>query len=378
MDAANYFFQANIYLVIFYLFYILLLKNETYFRLNRFYLLSAVFSAFVIPYLRLEWLTMDAAGQSLHLNIAVILSNAAPPQPVSFDWQKIVIPIYFAGTSFAAVLLAFKLWRMKHVLNNPVKGVAFSFFRHKRIDMQLQGYETINKHEEAHITQLHSLDVLLFEVAGVFAWFNPVIYLYKSSIKEVHEYLADEEAVKYEGDKRKYALLLLTTAMGGMPAISNPFVKESLTKKRIFMLQKERSGKRSLLRYSLFIPLFAGMVLLSSATINRDNAKPDFGITATKPEFPGGYAKFAKYLRSSTKYPLLAAKNNIAGKVAMSFIVDQTGQLTQVKVVKGLGYGLDEEAIRLLSNSPKWRPGVINGQPVRFAFDININFVPEL
>jgi len=378
MAAANYFFQANIYLVIFYLFYILLLKNETYFRLNRFYLLSAVFSAFVIPYLRLEWLTMDAVGQSLHLNIAVILSGAAPPQPGSFNWQKIVIPIYFAGTSFAAVLLAFKLWRMKHVLNNPVKGVAFSFFRHKRIDMQLPGYETINKHEEAHITQLHSLDVLLFEVAGVFAWFNPVIYLYKSSIKEVHEYLADEEAVKCEGDKRKYALLLLTTAMGGMPAISNPFVKESLTKKRIVMLQKERSGKRSLLRYSLFIPLFAGMVLLSSAPINRDTAKPDFGTTATKPEFPGGYAKFAKYLRSSTKYPLLAAKNNIGGKVAMSFIVDQTGQLTQVKVVKGLGYGLDEEAIRLLSNSPKWRPGVINGQPVRFAFDMNINFVPEL
>ena len=375
MPGLNYFFHANVYLVIFYLFYVALLKNETYFKLNRLYLLCAVAVSFVIPYLRLEWIGIQAVRGAINMDIMVVLSADSAAEPGIFNWQDGVVAVYFGGALVAAVLLVFKLWRMKYVLAHPVKGVAFSFFNHKVIDTQLPGYAVINKHEEAHIKQLHSLDIILFELAGVFAWFNPVIYLYKSSIKEVHEYLADEEAVKYEGNKKQYALLLLSTAMGIMPAIGNSFIKQSLTKKRIFMLQKERSGKRSLFKYTLFVPLLAAVVLFSSATVKREGTSLSFSTTDTPPSFPGGYDKFREYLRSSTKYPVQASKHKVEGKVNIGFEMDETGKITQVKVVKGPGYGLNEEALRLIANSPRWNPGLINGEPVRVAFSINVNFV---
>lgn len=374
MALANYFIQANLYLVVFYLFYKLLLNKETYFWLNRFYLVSAVICSFLIPYLRLEWVRFQTVSQTVNININSLISKTGEIQQAGPDWQKVILSIYIAGALFSFLLLAYKLIRMKAILQHPVKGAAFSFFGYKIVDAGLPGYDTINHHEETHMKQLHSLDIILFELAGIFAWFNPVIYFYKLSIRDVHEYLADEAAAKYEGDTRKYALLLLNAAMGVAPAIGNPFIRQSLTKKRIFMLQKARSGKRTLLKYGLFMPLLAGMVIFSSATMNRGSSYTGARGADTKAEFPGGFGKFREYLQKATKYPAQALKDKIEGKVLVNFTVDTDGSVTDVKVAKGLGAGLDEEAVRLVQHSPKWRPGTVNGIPARVEFGININF----
>ncbi|MEJ7691893.1 TonB family protein [Daejeonella sp.] len=92
------------------------------------------------------------------------------------------------------------------------------------------------------------------------------------------------------------------------------------------------------------------------------------------PEFPGGQEAFIKFLRKNLRYPGMAAENGIQGKVILSFVIERNGDLSHIKVVRGIGSGCDEEAMRVLSKSPQWKPGVQNKQPVRVAYNLPINF----
>lgn len=108
--------------------------------------------------------------------------------------------------------------------------------------------------------------------------------------------------------------------------------------------------------------------------IVEDNNIRDFASVEVLPKFPGGDDAFNKYLSRNIKYPPLARENNITGRVIVSFVVEKNGQLTDIKVLRGLGYGTDEEAIRVLKNTPKWSPGEQNGRPVRVQYTIPIFF----
>jgi len=92
------------------------------------------------------------------------------------------------------------------------------------------------------------------------------------------------------------------------------------------------------------------------------------------PEFPGGYAAFAKYLQRNLHYPTAAVDNGVMGKVFVNFIVEKDGSLTDITVSKGIGFGCDEEAVRVLKKSPKWSAGIQNQQKVRVMFSIPIVF----
>ncbi|MDB5121671.1 MAG: hypothetical protein JWN56_2889 [Sphingobacteriales bacterium] len=92
------------------------------------------------------------------------------------------------------------------------------------------------------------------------------------------------------------------------------------------------------------------------------------------PEFPGGQAAFAKYLSRNLRFPEMAAEAGIFGKVTISFIIEKNGELSNIKILKGIGAGCDEEAVRVLSKSPKWKAGVQNDQNVRVMYTIPINF----
>lgn len=395
MTLTNYLLQTNLYLVLFYGFYRLLLHKETHFIFNRIYLLAAVAMSFCIPYLRLEWFTQQSVSNVFKINLSDVLLNAEESPVQKFDWGQTLLVVYFAGTFLTALLLVYKLLSVKKLLKKPIQGSAFSFLRFKVVDRHLTDFETINRHEEIHIRQMHSLDILFVEIAGILTWFNPIIYLYKISLKDVHEYLADEGAAEHEGDKRKYALMLLKGALGVSPALSNSFFKQSLIKKRIFMLQKERSGKKSLVKYGMAIPLLLLLTFFSSAIASNGNYHPDVAFS-TKPEkvgeqtteppkeqsdahnhgtsFPGGYDQFRTYLRNSVQYPVKARKNKIGGRVVLSFIIDTDGLVKEAKVIQSAGNGLDEEAIRIIQHSPRWNPGIQNGAPIRVMHQIGINF----
>lgn len=101
----------------------------------------------------------------------------------------------------------------------------------------------------------------------------------------------------------------------------------------------------------------------------------DFVTIAEKmPEYDGGLSSFYKYVRKKMKYPTQARKMGVEGKVFIEFIIDKTGALTEVKVIKGIGAGCDEEALKVIKNSPAWIPGKQRGKPVKVKMVLPIIF----
>jgi protein TonB len=110
------------------------------------------------------------------------------------------------------------------------------------------------------------------------------------------------------------------------------------------------------------------------AAVVEDNTVYNFVSMENPPNYPGGMEKFYKYLGENIKYPPMAAENNVNGKVLVSFTVEKDGSLTDLKVERKLGYGTDEEAMRVLRASKRWNPGMQNGKPVRVKYNIPISF----
>lgn len=92
------------------------------------------------------------------------------------------------------------------------------------------------------------------------------------------------------------------------------------------------------------------------------------------PSFPGGDEAMMEYLQSNIKYPNQAREDGKEGKVVVSFVVDKDGSLTLVKLINGNGYGMDEEAMRVIKKMPKWKPGTMNGHPVKVEFYLPLVF----
>ncbi|WP_258102617.1 energy transducer TonB [Marinoscillum sp. MHG1-6] len=104
--------------------------------------------------------------------------------------------------------------------------------------------------------------------------------------------------------------------------------------------------------------------------------EPDFyeGIVESKPEFSGGMPAFYEYIAQNLKYPRKAINQDVQGKVFIRFVIDTTGAITNIEVVKGIGFGCDEAAKAVLQNAPKFKPAKQRGRPVRFRQTIPINF----
>lgn len=99
-----------------------------------------------------------------------------------------------------------------------------------------------------------------------------------------------------------------------------------------------------------------------------------FMVVENMPEFPGGDLGLMKFIQKNVRYPAIAKEYNITGKVYVSFIVDKQGNVTNVKIVRGVDKNLDAEAVRVVSSLPKYKPGKQRGKAVRVMFTIPINF----
>lgn len=101
---------------------------------------------------------------------------------------------------------------------------------------------------------------------------------------------------------------------------------------------------------------------------------PIFTVVESMPEFKGGGAELYKYLGSNIKYPVMAKESGIQGKVYVTFVVERDGSVTDVKLLRGIGGGCDEEAIRVVASMPKWKPGKQRGKPVRVQYNLPVRF----
>jgi TonB family protein len=437
----QYLLLVNIYLLLFYGFYVLLLSKETFFQLNRIYLVSAALLSFFIPLIQSNWVQNLFITQQVKLTLyssPVMVYQFNPVQVTHITIGQVVVVIYLIGIAFLTSRFIAQMIVLKKLINQPDTPLPYSFFRKIKLsDNETKNQHIIAAHEHVHARQWHSADVLLIEAIMIVNWFNPIVYLYRFSIKHIHEYIADRQALKAGATRADYALLLLSQTFNTpVHELVNPFFNHSLLKQRIMMLQKNKSQRIALIKYGLSAPLFGLMLVLSSATINNSKtirtinkkaqqvflapadtairiAIQDAEINAPKkdadgtktaiksitiipapivqdtiphktdkvftevekvPEFPGGVAGFYKFLAQNIKYPAEMKSKGIQGREIISFIVEEDGSLSNIHAVRSLDPTADEETIRVMALSPKWIPGMQNGSPVRTSYSVPVSY----
>ncbi|HEY1005995.1 MAG TPA: energy transducer TonB [Sphingobacteriaceae bacterium] len=112
----------------------------------------------------------------------------------------------------------------------------------------------------------------------------------------------------------------------------------------------------------------------SQTEAKNDNKVYDVSNVETEPMFKGGSRRLTRYLRHNVNYPALARKNRVEGTVYVSFIVEKNGSLSGLYVVRGLGSGCDEEAMRVVRSTSSWKPGMVGGKPVRTSYTVPVHF----
>lgn len=307
-------------------------------------------------------------------------------------------------------------------------GSPFSFLGRVFISRQYirhPGLKSIIIHENAHIRQRHIIDLLLLEFLSSIFWFNPFFFLIKRALREVHEYLADREVIRQGEELLTYQQLLFNEVSGNPQyLIANNF--NLFTKKRIVMLIK-KSGKMAAFRIGILMPFIVAaaflIAVLQSNTLTAQNqpssqkpkqttdatpavktetktTKPEqktvnkavktqsqqkkdkpvkgkngvYTVVEQMPQFPGGDEARTQYMINSIKYPDEARKKNIQGTVYITFIVEENGAVSNVKILRGIGGGCDEEAFRVIREMPAWVPGKQKGKTVRVQYNMPIKF----
>ena len=276
----HYLLLVNFYLVLFFGFYALLLRRETFFQLNRVYLIAACLLSFAIPLIQSDWVknlfitqqVQNTINNSPVINNPIIVYSFIPVQN-SLTLGEIFNGIYISVTLFLVLRLLWQLVILKKAIEKPSPSAAYSFFKKISLGENQDKSGIIAKHEQVHAREWHSADVMIIETVMIINWFNPVVYLYRFAIKYIHEFIADRHVVQRGTDKANYALLLLSQTFN-VPThtLVNPFYNHTLLKQRIRMLQKNKSHRIALAKYGLSAPLFMLMLVFSSATINNSRA----------------------------------------------------------------------------------------------------------
>ena len=283
----TYFLQVNLCWLLFYGLYYALLSRETFFKLNRIYLIISLLCGLVIP-LSIVDMEVTRATPMVEIVQPVVVSYIEFQQNIEskmiqnegaiwriwtvLSWGYGVGVAFFMGIFCLGLARIFKLYFKGQkepnldftLVNTEGVKTPFSFFTwiftNKKIAQSID-FQQIIEHEKAHVTQKHSYDIVGLEILRGLFWVSPIVHLYARSLRNVHEYLADA-AVLQNTEKKQYGRLLISqTAAGSGLAIANHFNFSQL-KKRITMMTRNESQKRMLLKYLLSAPLFLLLVLL--------------------------------------------------------------------------------------------------------------------
>lgn len=289
-------FKVNIALLLFCMGYYLVLRHLTFYTLNRIYLVAAILFSSVYPWINISGFLqrhqqLTAPVQNAILHWRAPAENLVKPldQPDYWLWSEWVFwlgAILFALRLLVQLLSLYKLYRDSepgHVHNYPVRLIdddvsPFSFWRSIYINpskLSPGDLEKVLEHEQVHVSEWHTLDILLAELSTVFYWFNPGIWLMKKAVKENIEFITDRKILQKGIDSKQYQYSLLNVSMAGSPnKLVNNF-NISTIKKRIVMMNAKRSSRISLGRYIFVAP--AVIILLLVFSISKaDVAKRTF------------------------------------------------------------------------------------------------------
>jgi N-acetylmuramoyl-L-alanine amidase len=281
------------------------LRNKRFHRYNRFYLLMAVIISIVIPFLNIPvYFTNTEAESSVMLQtLQLISSPGVADDPVfivdntgsSANWftlNNILYTVYFLASLVFLVRILFSFNKIRLLIkthtiepfdqikfvNTDEPGTPFSFFRwlfwNRKIDMHSEKGEQIFRHELFHIQQKHSWDIVFIELLSVIFWVNPFFHFIRKEIKAIHEFLADEFAIK-ENNNWQYAELLLMQVLNTNNQLVNPFFHNQI-KRRIAMITSSTKPSYQYLRKMMVLPIAALVIFLFAFTYKNRNNDREF------------------------------------------------------------------------------------------------------
>tara|TARA_R110002049_G_scaffold301399_1_gene493409 strand:+ start:1710 stop:3188 length:1479 start_codon:yes stop_codon:yes gene_type:complete len=204
---------------------------------------------------------------------------AATSTEIPVDWISLLFYSYCTGALFFAFRFILQLFSLKKLLGNgkkirdgkfvlvetDQKSSPFSFFNYLVYNPTLhtqKELDTILIHEKVHAQGLHSVDMIVMHLFIIFQWCNPFIWHFRGCLDDNLEYLADTRTIEQYNDRAEYQHLLLRTGMGeNLYSMATPFFNSSI-KKRIIMLNKNRSHRKNSFKYAFILPLLAGFIFL--------------------------------------------------------------------------------------------------------------------
>ncbi len=413
-----YLIQVVLFQAIFLMVYEVILKKEKSFHLNRIYLMSALMISFIIPLISIPKFETLIAESSITLPELIINSQNDKVIANQDFGYNIWMIIY--GVVAGVILLRFirkalvlrKLFSANKNKANKSKTYkivdlqnsrkAFSFWKTIFIGDQISEEERtqIILHEEIHIKERHSLDIMGLEMLKIICWFNPLIYAYQKRIVLIHEYIADEHTVN-SIDKRQYIQHLLNATFNTQDVqFVNHFFKESLTKNRILMLQKTVQTKAKW-KYAIALPMLIGMLIISSC-LNEISAQTTEKVEIEEitdiKDIP--FAKidlpprteackestdskvirkcFSKEIQKfvnqnfNTKGVEQYAKPGV-NRIYVKFKINKSGEIVEIES-RGPSKELENEAKRVISTFPRVIPGEQKGKKVNVLYSLPIVF----
>lgn len=301
----QYLLESSLCLILFSATYKLLISNLTHFTWNRFYILASLILSLVLPFIiiPIQWsanlisnapFTNTLLTQAKQSVTNVAETNTHPIQiNSSISSLQIILyglfAIYLIGLVVRTFLLAKKLanifgfirrnskikendyWLVS--ITNPLPAFSFInyiFINYSYKNLSSQEIQTIKDHELMHVKQYHTFDILFVELVGILFWFNPLVSYLKRSLKEIHEYIVDENLAGKGENKKNYSQLLLTLASDAKVFdLATSFTDEPI-KRRIIMLAKPRTSPKQKVKFIIFIPLTA-ILLISFSCIKSPN-----------------------------------------------------------------------------------------------------------
>ena len=400
-----YIIKSTVYLSVFYIFFMSVMRRTTFIKLNRIIFLIGTLLCFILPYINLGFvpyestpigIIQDALDEYYTEGTGVTTSEGIKSSRSISTFEI----IYMLGAALSLLRTVGSYVQMKRILKNiPIteyngtsikitdsKIPSFSWRDHIVINREdLKNNPAILVHELAHVKHKHSYDLIAYIFVTTLQWFNPLVWIARTELTLLHEYEADESTIKSGIDVTQYQLLLVKKAIEIKNfQLANGF-NQSKLKNRITMMNKKKTQKWMRLGYLVLIPVMALTMCCCSQSRNKktaeepaaseqtwENAIP-FQLVEQKPSFNGGDAKeFLKWLNSQLTYPKECKKDSIQGRVTLSFIVSPDGKVCDVKVLRSVHELLDAEAVNAIKKSPDWTPGMHNGEtvPVQYTFPV--------
>lgn len=395
-----YIIKSIVFLSIMYIPYMLLLRKESFFRFNRLMLICIMILSLVLPLCNVHFLSIgnNPVNSQLQGVIEIGMPFATPlsqqegnlvaeNSSISINWWSMVSLIYIIGMCVTVIWKLFQLTALYRQIHKGVLWVEkqdgvtiychanniapFSWFRTIAIseDDYNNNAKEILHHEMGHIQNYHSLDILLVNIAQVIQWGNPLSWILANSLRDVHEYEADDAVLRSGVNAHQYQSLLIKKAVGSSSyAFANSF-NHSLLKKRITMMLQKKSNPwmRSKALYILPVACIALSAfatpelneqiesVVEPSAVNRSkdtnvssnpqvsddknavndtiakDAEPAFENVEKQPQYKGGMPELIKFFSQNLNYPKKAQELGMEGRVIVSFVIEKDGSICEVE-----------------------------------------------